>query len=495
MAEFDLDLQSIQEARTLAVAAREAQQQFLRASQAEVDRICAAMAEAAYAAAERLGRMAVEETTYGVPEHKTLKNVLCSRLLWDAIKDIPTVGVIRHDERKKIYDIAWPMGVVAALTPSTNPTSTVMFKILIAVKAKDAIVVAPHPSAVKCCVETARIMAEAGERAGMPKGLVSCMSRVTLPGTQELMRHRYTSLILATGGSDMVKAAHSVGKPAYGVGPGNVPVYVDRSADLKRAAKYIVASKAFDHSVICATEQAVVADKPIAAQLEELMKAEGAYFVDDAQARALAPILFAGHLPNPKGVGKSPQQLAQMCGISVPGTARILVAKLKAVGREEPLSGEKLTTVLGWYEADGWEAGCERCLELINYGGRGHSLVIHAQDEKVILQFGLEKPVFRIAVNTLGTLGTTGMTTGVMPSMTLGSGGVGGAITGDNITVHHMYNVKRLAYETTPPPEAALRPGSTDDPSQLRRNGSAPVGAEADRVDEIVQRVLAELKK
>ena len=495
MAEFDLDLQSIQEARTLAVAAREAQQQFLRASQAEVDRICAAMVEAAYAAAERLGRMAVEETTYGVPEHKTLKNVLCSRLLWDAIKDIPTVGVIRHDERKKIYDIAWPMGVVAALTPSTNPTSTVMFKILIAVKAKDAIVAAPHPSAVKCCVETARIMAEAGERAGMPKGLVSCMSRVTLPGTQELMRHRYTSLILATGGSDMVKAAHSVGKPAYGVGPGNVPVYVDRSADLKRAAKYIVASKAFDHSVICATEQAVVADKPIAAQLEELMKAEGAYFVDDAQARALAPILFAGHLPNPKGVGKSPQQLAQMCGISVPGTARILVAKLKAVGREEPLSGEKLTTVLGWYEADGWEAGCERCLELINYGGRGHSLVIHAQDEKVILQFGLEKPVFRIAVNTLGTLGTTGMTTGVMPSMTLGSGGVGGAITGDNITVHHMYNVKRLAYETTPPPEAALRPGSTDDPSQLRRNGSAPVGAEADRVDEIVQRVLAELKK
>ena len=495
MAEFDLDLQSIQEARTLAVAAREAQQQFLRASQAEVDRICAAMAEAAYAAAERLGRMAVEETTYGVPEHKTLKNVLCSRLLWDAIKDIPTVGVIRHDERKKIYDIAWPMGVVAALTPSTNPTSTVMFKILIAVKAKDAIVVAPHPSAVKCCVETARIMAEAGARAGMPKGLVSCMSKVTLPGTQELMKHRYTALILATGGSDMVKAAHSVGKPAYGVGPGNVPVYVDRSADLKRAAKYIVASKAFDHSAICATEQAVVADKPIAAQLEELMKAEGAYFVDDAQARALAPILFAGHLPNPKGVGKSPQQLAQMCGISVPGSARILVAKLKAVGREEPLSGEKLTTVLGWYEADGWEAGCERCLELINYGGRGHSLVIHAQDEKVILQFGLEKPVFRIAVNTLGTLGTTGMTTGVMPSMTLGSGGVGGAITGDNITVHHMYNVKRLAYETTPPPEAALRPGSTDDPSQLRRNGSAPVGAEADRVDEIVQRVLAELKK
>jgi acetaldehyde dehydrogenase (acetylating) len=272
---------------------------------------------------------------------------------------------------------------------------------------------------------------------------------------------------------------------------------VDRSADLRRAAKYIVASKAFDHSVICATEQAVVADKPIAAQLEELMKAEGAYFVDDAQARALAQLLFpAGPLINPRMVGQSPQQLAQACGISVPASARILVARLKSVGREEPLSGEKLTTVLGWYEADGWEAGCERCIELINYGGRGHSLVIHAQDDKVIMQFGLEKPVFRIVVNTLGTLGTTGYTTGVMPSMTLGSGGIGGSITGDNITVHHMYNVKRLAYELTPPPEAALLPGATDDPSQLqRRNSSAPVGAEADKVDEIVRRVLAELKR
>jgi len=502
---FDHDLQSIQEARTLVTAAREAQKQFMHASQAEVDRICAAMAEAAYAASERLGRLASEETGYGVPEHKTLKNALSSKILWDAIKDIPTVGVIRHDARKKVYDIAWPMGVVAALTPSTNPTSTVMYKILISVKARNGIVVAPHPMAYQCCVETARIMAEAGERAGMPKGLVSCMSKVSLPGTQELMKHRYTAVILATGGSDMVRAAHSVGKPAYGVGPGNVPVYVDRSADLQRAARYIVASKAFDHSVICATEQAVVADHPIAAPLEELMKAEGAYFVDDAQARALASLLFVGHLPNPKAVGKSPQQLAQMCGLTVPASARILVARLKSVGRDEPLSGEKLTTVLGWYEAEGWEAGCERCIELINFGGRGHSLVIHAQDDKVIMQFGLEKPVFRIVVNTLGTLGTTGYTTGVMPAMTLGSGGVGGSITGDNITVHHLYNVKRLAYEINPPPEAALLPGSTDDPAHWRRvaNGSPSassaatpaVGAADVQIEEIVRRVLAELKK
>ncbi len=500
MAEFDHDLQSIQEARNLAVAAHEAQKQFLHATQAEVDRICAAMAEAGYEAAERLGRMASEETGFGVPEHKTLKNILTTRILWEAMKDVKTVGVIRFDQARRVYDIAWPIGMVAGLTPSTNPTSTTMFKILIGVKARNAVIIAPHPSAAKCSAEAARVFAEAGERAGMPKGLVGCMTKVSLRGTQELMNHKYTSLILATGGSEMVKAAHSVGKPAFGVGPGNVPVYVDRSADLKKAAKYIVASKAFDHSVICATEQAVVADAPIARQLEELMKAEGAYFVDDTQAQALARLLFTpGPLINPKTVGKSPQQLAQMCGISVPASARILVARLQRVGRDEPLSAEKLTTVLGWYEANGWEAGCERCIELISYGGRGHSLVIHAQDDNVIMRFGLEKPVFRIAVNTMGTLGATGMTTGVMPSMTLGPGGIGGAITGDNISVHHMYNIKRLAYELTPPPEAALHPGAGGAmPAASSPNGradSTPSGLDNARIDEIVRRVLAELDR
>lgn len=504
MTELDDDLLSIQEARTLAVQAREAQKKFLHATQTEVDRICEAMAQAAADAAQPLARMAVEETGYGVPEHKVLKNLLSSKMLWDAMKDIPTVGVIRNDPQKGTYDIAWPMGVVAALTPSTNPTSTTMFKTLIAVKARNGIVVAPHPSAYKCCVETVRIMAEAGERAGMPKGLISCMTRITLPGTQELMKNKYVALILATGGSDMVRAAHSVGKPAYGVGPGNVPVYVDRSADIQRAAKYIVASKAFDHSVICATEQSVVADKPIAAQLEELMKAEGAYFVNEEQSKILAQNLFIGHLPNPKAVGKSPQQLAQMYGLSVPDWARIIVCKLRTVGPEDPLSGEKLTTVLGWYEVNGWEEGCERCLQLIDYGGRGHSLVIHAQDNDVIMKFGLEKPVFRILVNTWGTLGATGFTTGVMPSMTLGSGGVGGAITGDNISVHHLYNVKRLAYEIRVPPDSAFAPGSTDDVAQRRAfsggsgySAPAPISSSNidSQVEEIVKRVLMELKK
>jgi acetaldehyde dehydrogenase (acetylating) len=481
---IDKDLVSIQEARSLAVAARESQKIWGKASQADVDRVCAAMAEAAFQASDRLGKLATEETGYGVPAHKKIKNEFGSKVVWESIKDIKTAGVIGHDPTRKIYEIAWPMGVVAALTPSTNPTSTAMAKILCAVKARDAIVVAPHPAAVRCSFETCQVMAQAAENAGAPKGLISCMQNITLPGTQELMNHRYVALILATGGSAMVKAAHSVGKPAYGVGPGNVPVYVDRSADLEKAARYIVSSKSFDYSTICSSEQAVVADQPIARRLAELMQAEGAYFVDETQANALRKTLFFpdGSI-NSITVGKSPQYLAGMAGFQIPSSARIMVARLGEVGRNEPLSREKLTTVLGWFEADGWEAGCERCIELIQFGGRGHTQIIHARDDKVIMAFGLEKPVFRIVVNTMGTLGAIGLTTGVMPSLTLGSGGIGGSITGDNITVYHLFNVKRLAYEIKPPPEVIFQPSVL------------PPGPSPQEIEKIVRVVVNEILK
>ncbi len=488
MALSDKDLLSIQEARQLVQRASEAQRIWSKASQAQVDRVCAAMAEAAYLASERLGRLAAEETKYGVPEHKKLKNEFGSKYIWESIKDIKTVGVIKYDEARKYYEIAWPMGVVAALIPSTNPTSTVMNKILISVKARNGVVVAPHPAAVRCCLDTAHLMAIAAENAGAPKGLINCLTLISLPGTQELMSHKSTAVILATGGSEMVRVAHSMGKPAYGVGPGNVPVYVDRSADLEKAARYIVASKAFDYSVICATEQAVVADRAIASRLAQLMQNEGAYFVDTTQAEALRKTLFQlNGAIIPESVGKSPQHLAAIAGIRVPDRARILVARLDKVGREEPLSREKLTTVLGWYEVDGWEAGCERCIELINFGGRGHSLVIHATDEKVIMAFGLDKPVFRIGVNTMATLGAIGMTTGIMPSMTLGPGGIGGSVSGDNITVYHLFNVKRLAFEVVAPPGQALRPGSVP---------AGPVyGLDPQRVADVVAEVAREILK
>jgi len=479
---MDKDLSSIQEARDLAAAAWDAWQKWRTASQVEVDRVCAAMAEAGYHASERLGRLAVEETGFGVPAHKKIKNEFGSRFVWESIRDTKTVGVIRHDPERRLYEIAWPMGVVVALVPSTNPTSTAFFKILTAVKARNAIVVAPHPSAVRCTCDATTTMALAAESAGAPKGLVSCMTQVSLPGTQELMTHRRTAVILATGGSAMVRAAHSTGKPAYGVGPGNVPVYVDRSADIEKAARYIVASKAFDNSTICATEQAVIADRPIASRLADLMRTEGAYFTNPQETDLLRKALF-----NPDGsmntavVGKSADYVAGYAGFSIPRGSRILVTPLTKVGREEVLSHEKLTTVLAWYVVDGWEEGCDTSIAMIETGGRGHTQIIYATDEKVIMAFGLEKPVFRIVVNTMGTLGAIGYTTGVAPSMTLGSGGVGGAITGDNITVTHLMNVKRLAYETIAPPPEAFAPGE------------AATGPSPAEVERLVRQVLDEI--
>jgi acetaldehyde dehydrogenase (acetylating) len=479
---MDKDLASIQEARDLVVGAHEAWKTWSRASQEEVDRVCAAMAEAGWQASERLGRMAQEETGYGVALHKKIKNEFGSRMVWESIRDLKTVGVIRQDPVRRLYEIAWPMGVVAALVPSTNPTSTTFFKILISVKARNAIVISPHPAARRCIHEAAYTMAQAAENAGAPKGLITCIQQVSLPGTQELMTHARTAIILATGGTPMVRAAHSTGKPAYGVGPGNVPVYVDRSADLEKAARYIVASKAFDYSTICATEQAVIADLPIAERLKGLMKAEGAYFPDPQQTEALRKTVFNPNgSPNTAVVGKPASYVAGMAGFSIPSGTRILVTPLRKVGREEPLSHEKMTTVLGWYVANGWEQGCETSIAVIQAGGIGHTQIIYANDEKVIMAFGLEKPVFRILVNTMGTLGAIGLTTGVMPSLTLGSGGLGGSITGDNITAYHLINIKRLAYETVPPPAAAFV------------QGEAPTGPSPEEIEQMVRQIANEI--
>jgi acetaldehyde dehydrogenase (acetylating) len=481
---LDKDLSSIQEARDLAQKAYEAWKSWSHASQTEVDRVCAAMAEAGYQAAERVGRLAQEETGFGVAAHKKIKNEFGSRLVWESIRDLKTVGVIRHDSNRRLYEIAWPMGVVVALVPSTNPTSTAFYKALIAVKARNAIVFAPHPTAARCTYEAVQTMALAAENSGAPKGLIGCMQQISLQGTQELMSHKLTALILATGGSPMVRAAHSTGKPAYGVGPGNVPVYVDRSADIEKAARYIVASKAFDYSTICATEQAVIADKPVARHLADLMRQEGAYFTSEQETEALSRLVFhADGSINTALVAKSASYIAAYANFKVPAETRILVTPLSKVGKQEPLSHEKLTTVLGWYEADGWEQGCETSLALIDTGGRGHTQIIYANDERVIMAFGLEKPVFRILVNTMGTLGAIGMTTGLMPSLTLGSGGVGGSITGDNVTAYHLINIKRLAYETSSPPLEAFHPGPT------------PAGPSPEEVERVVRQVVSEILK
>ena len=491
---MDKDLRSIQQARDLAVAAREAMRSFQFASQAQVDRICEAMVEAAMREAGRLGQLAHDETGFGYAEHKRLKNEFAARNVWDSIRDVPTCGVLRRDDALGIVEIGWPVGVVCALTPSTNPTSTAIFKILIGVKARNAVIVAPHPSAATCTAEAVRVMVEAGEAAGMPSGLVSCMTELSIQGTNELMNHYATSMILATGGPGMVKAAHSCGKPALGVGPGNVPAYVDRSADVVSAAEMIVESKSFDCSTICATEQTVIADRPIADQLKAEMQRRGAQWLTAEEADRLAGAMF-----RPNGmmiadyVGRTPQELGRKAGITVPDSTRILVAELGGVGPAHPLSREKLTTVLGWMVEDGWKAGCDRAVQLLRFGGDGHSLVIHSRDEESILAFGIEKPAFRILVNTWGSLGGIGATTGVRPSLTLAPGGIGGASVSDNITVEHVLNVKRVAYHLRDAPAVARAHGGVGDAATAPATtpGSA---SDAARIEEMVRRIVTELQ-
>lgn len=449
--QFDQDLQSIQEARDLVKRAKAAQKIVATYDQEKVDAIVAAMARAGEAAAERLARMAVDETGFGVFEDKITKNLFASRDVYRYIKDMKTAGIVAEDKERKVLEIAEPVGVICGIVPSTNPTSTTIFKSLISVKGRNGIVISPHPSAVNCSREAARIMEEAAVKAGAPEGIIGCLSIPSMKGTEELMHHRDVAVILATGGSAMVKAAYSAGKPAYGVGPGNVPAYIDKSADVPRAVSHIIRGKTFDNGTICASEQAVVMDRPIREQAMTEFKRQGVYFLNPEETRALERVMVKpGGGLNPGIVGRPARTIASMAGLPVPEGTRVLGVELTGVGRDYPLSMEKLSPVLAFYTEDGWEAGCHRCIELLQFGGIGHSLVLHARDEKVIREFALKKPVFRVMVNTPAALGAIGATTGLAPSLTLGCGTWGGNATSDNVTPRHLINIKRLAYGLEP---------------------------------------------
>ncbi|CAN5390264.1 acetaldehyde dehydrogenase (acetylating) [soil metagenome] len=450
-AQTDRDLASISEARALARRARAAAPALAEFSQEQIDAIVDAMAAAATPQAEALARMAVDETGYGVVADKIQKNLFSSERIYRFIRPMRTVGVVaRHDDRK-VIEIAEPFGVVAGVVPTTNPTSTALYKILIAMKARCPIVLSPHPSAVRCITRTAELMWEAARRAGAPEGAISWMTTVTLEGTQELMKAREVAVILATGGMGLVRAAYSAGKPAYGVGPGNAPAYIERTADLEKAVRDIITGKTFDNGLLCSSENSVVADAPIAEEAKRLFKANGAYFLSPQETEALARALVTPQrLPSPALVGKSATYVAQQAGITVPADTRVLIAELAGVGRDYPLSIEKLCPVLSFYVVADWREGCERCMQILRYGGMGHTMSIHSRSDDIVLQFGLKKPAYRIIVNSPATLGAVGLTTGLDPSMTLGCGGWGGNITSDNISPKHLLNIKRLAYETTP---------------------------------------------
>ena len=452
----DRDLTSIAEARTLARAARAAQAQLAELPQERIDAIVDAMAAAVRPQVEMLAQMARDETGFGVYTDKIAKNRFSAERVYEFIRPMRTVGVLRRDDTRKIIEIAEPFGPVAAIVPSTNPTSTAIYKILISLKARCAVVLSPHPSAARCINRTAEIMAAAAAQAGAPAGSIGWMSTVTLEGTQELMKAREIAVILATGGLGLVRAAYSAGKPAYGVGPGNAPCYVHTSADVAKAASDILLGKTFDNGLLCSSPNSVVADRAIDAALRAALTRGGGHFLPPADAATLAAVLVTPQrLPNPKLVGRSAIEIAQIVGISVPPGTRALIATLDGVGRDHPLSIEKLCPVLSYYVVDDWKAGCERCKQILRYGGMGHTMSVHATDDQIVLEFGLHKPAYRIVVNTPTTHGSVGMTTGLDPAMTLGCGGYGGNITSDNISPMHLLNIKRVAYELRPAPQPA----------------------------------------
>ncbi len=448
--EMDNIEKSLREANALMDEAFESQKLLGELDQCRIDRIVKAMVDAGYENAGKLARMAVEESRIGVVEDKIVKNVFATRNLYDYIKDMKTAGIIAEDQEKGVIEIAAPMGVVVGLIPTTNPTSTVLYKAIISIKSRNAIVISPHPRSVKCCIEAARIMEEAAVSAGAPKGIIKCMTQCTKEATDALMQHPKASIILATGGSAMVKAAYSSGTPAYGVGPGNVPAFIERSADIADAVDKIFKSKTFDNGTICASEQAIIAETAIAEKVIAEVVRQGGHFVTGADQEALEKtVIQPGGGVNPKVVGQSPKTIAELAGIKIPEGTRVICAALKGVGREYPLSAEKLCPVLSFYVVNDWEAGCKRCIELLNYGGLGHTMVIHSNNDAIIREFGLKKPVFRILVNTPSSQGAIGYTTGLAPALTLGCGTWGGSITSDNVSPLHLINRKRIAYHRT----------------------------------------------
>ena len=445
--DFDKDLQSIQEVRWLVAKAVVAQKELAKMSQQQVDGIAKAIADACASQAERLAKMAVEETGFGIWQDKVLKNLLGSAITWDSVKDMKTVGIIKDDRQNGLMEVGVPMGVVAALIPSTNPTSTTMYKSIISIKAGNAIVISPHPNAKNCIIETAKVICEAARKAGAPEGIVQCITLPTMEATDALLKNRNIGIILATGGEAMVRAAYSSGNPALGVGPGNGPAFIEKSANIPVAVKRIMDSKTFDNGTICASEQSIITERCIEQKVVDEVSRQGGYFMTPEESEKLSKfILRANGTMNPKIVGKSAQTLADMAGIRIPAGTRVLVSRQRTVGKDNPYSREKLCPILAFYVEDGWEEACRRSIEILNNEGAGHTMTIHSEDADVIREFALQKPVSRLLVNTPGALGGVGATTGLQPALTLGCGSVGGSATSDNVSPLNLINRRRVAW-------------------------------------------------
>lgn len=496
----DRDLQSVQETRNLLAQAEEAANQLASKNQGQIDAIVAAISRAGILHAEELAKLAHQETGFGIWQDKVIKNLFAAKTVYDAIKDQRTIGILREDNVHHVWDIGVPVGVIAGLVPSTNPTSTVIYKAMIAVKGGNAIVFSPHPSAKNCILETVKILSKAAEEAGCPKGAISAISMPTMEATKELMTHEKTALILATGGGAMVKAAYSSGTPAIGVGAGNGPAFIDKSADVKQAVTRILDSKAFDHGTICASEQSIIIEQSMEQAVTEELKRQGAVLLDETQSKQLGRfILRANGTMNPRIVGKSCCEIAEYAGLSgIPQTARVLVARETRVGEDAPYSREKLAPILGLFVEKNVDEVLKKSIEILHMEGAGHTFCMHAEDEELVKRFALKMPASRFLVNTPGALGGIGATTKLFPALTLGCGAVGGSSTSNNIGPMDVINIRRVGF-------------GTRELSQLRESGARvleemgcpahvnPSSGSPETmlnsfvIDEIVERILKEL--
>lgn len=483
---IDKDLLSMQEVRELVEAAKEAQQELARMDQAQVDRIVRAIADAGVRNARRLAQMANEDTGFGIVDDKVIKNIFASRGVYEHIKDMKTIGEISRDDAKRLRTIAVPVGVIAGLIPSTNPTSTALYKAEIAIKAGNAIVFSPHPTALRCILETVKVIRQAVAEAGGNENLVSCITIPTMEATDNLMRHRDVAMILATGGSAMVRAAYSSGTPAIGVGPGNGPAYLEKTCDLPLAVKRILDSKTFDNGTICASEQSIVVERRMEGAVTAELKAQGAYLLDDEEHRLLSKfILRPNGTMNPAIVGKSVETVAKLAGLTrVPPTARVLVARETGVGPGYPYSNEKLGLILAYYVEDSEEAVLRRCVEILEWEGAGHTFAIHTEDADTAKRFAAAVPASRVLVNTPAALGGIGATTCLFPALTLGCGAVGGSSSSNNIGPLDLINIKRVAW-------------GVKELEELRGNrpatGYAPCAVDESLLNELVNRIIGRL--
>lgn len=442
---MDKDLLSIQQVRDLIKAAKTAQKEYSTFTQEKVDKIIEAMSMEVRKHSEELAKMANEETGFGKWQDKVIKNKFASEIVYDSIKDMKTIGILKEED--SLLSVAVPVGVIAGLIPSTNPTSTTIYKTLISLKAGNAIVVSPHPNAKNCIIKTVEILKRAAYNAGAPEGLIGVIDIPTMEATAELMKHKDTALILATGGEAMVRAAYSSGTPAIGVGPGNGPAYIEKSADVKKAVKRIMDSKTFDNGVICASEQSVIVEPSNEQAVREEFKRQGGYFLTPEQSEKLGKfILRSNGTMNPLIVGKDAQTLANLAGIKVPSSARVLISEQSTVSKSNPYSREKLTTILAFYVAENCEKACERAIELLMNEGKGHTMIIHTENKELVKEFALKKPVSRLLINTPGSLGGIGGSTKLAPALTLGCGAVGGSSTSDNITPMNLLNIKKVGW-------------------------------------------------